>query len=210
MSAKITGNGEMWSLHDQIVDNLMNRFYGEPLINNVYRGDYVEEMILSALGEQWKSFGGWGGWDLERDDGIRLEVKQSAALQSWHAAASAGKPSPSSFDIAPRGGYYTDSTDAGVWRTVEVPVRSADIYVFAWHPEKSPEIADHRRAEQWEFYVVRESKLPPKPQDNKTQKLSPSGVKELAAAVTHDELSSKVTEVAAQIPRRELKANRLR
>ena len=197
---------------DQIIYNLMNRFYGEPLINNVYRGDYVEEMILSALGEgeQWKPFGGWGGWDLERDDGLRLEVKQSAALQSWHATASAGKPSPSSFDIAPRGGYYTDSTDAGFWKKVDPPVRSADIYIFAWHPEKAPDIADHRRAEQWEFYVVRESKLPPKPQETKTQKRSISTVKKLAAAVTYDELAAKVTELAAEIPRQELKADRLR
>ena len=210
MSATITGNGDMMSLHDQVVGNLSKRFYGKPLINNVYRGDYVEELILSALGEQWKPFGEWGGWDLERDDGIRLEVKQSAALQSWHAAASAGKTSPSSFDIAPRKGYYTDSTDAGVWRRVDSPVRSADIYIFAWHPEKAPDIADHRRAEQWEFYVVWESKLPPKPQGQKTQKRGLSTVKELAAAATYDELAAKVTEVAAQIPRRELKANRLR
>ena len=210
MSATITGNGDMMSLHDQVVGNLSKRFYGKPLINNVYRGDYVEELILSTLGEQWKPIGEWGGWDLERDDGIRLEVKQSAALQSWHAAASAGKTSPSRFDIAPREGYYTDSSDAGVWREVDNPVRSADIYIFAWHPEQAADIADHRRAEQWEFYVVRECKLPPKPQGNKTQTIGLSTVKELAAAVTYDELDAKVTEVAAQIPRRELKANRLR
>lgn len=197
-------------LHDQVVDFLMNRFYGKSLINNVYRGDYVEGLILFALGQQWKPFGEWGGWDLERDDGIRLEVKSSAALQSWHAMASAGKTSPARFDIAPRGGYYTDSTDAGVWREVDTPVRSADIYIFAWHPKKDPDTADHRRAEQWEFYVVPESKLPPKPQDTKTQTISPGTVKNLAAAVTYAELAARVTAVADGIPRGELKANHLR
>lgn len=197
-------------LHDQVVDDLMNRFYGERLINNVYRGDYVEGLILSALGGQWKPLDAWRGWDLEKDDGIRLEVKQSAALQPWHAAASAGKTSSRSFDIAPRRGYYTDSSDAGVWKEVDIPVRSADIYIFAWHPEKAPDIADHRRAEQWEFYVVRESKLPPKPQGQKTQKRSISTVKKLATAVTYDEMAAQVTEVAAQIPRREMKSNLLR
>lgn len=195
------------TLHHQVVDQLMKRFYGGPLINNVYRGDYVEALILSALGEKWKPIGEWGGWDLERDDGIRLEVKQSAARQPWHAAASAGKPSRSSFYITPRGGYYTD---AGFWKRFDPPVRFADIYVFAWHPEKAPDIADHRWAEQWEFYVVRESKLPPKPQKTKTQKRSISTVKKLAAAVTYDELAAKVTELAAEIPRREMKASRLR
>ena len=197
-------------LHDQVVQSLNERFYSQPLINNVYRGDYVEELILSALGKQWQPFGGWGGWDLEREDSVRVEVKQSAALQSWHAAASAGKTSPARFDIAPRGGYYTDSTDAGVWREVDNPVRSADIYIFAWHPEKDPDIADHRRAEQWEFYVVSEHSLPPKPQGTKTQIISPSTAKKLAAAVTYNELAAKVTAVADGIPLGELKANRLR
>ena len=197
--------GRVGTLHDQVVDHLMERFYGGPLINNVYRGDYVEGLILFALGkQQWKPIGEWGGWDLERDDGIRLEVKQSAALQSWHAAASAGKPSPSSFNIAPRGGYYTDSTDAGVWKEVDHPVRSADIYIFAWHPEKAPDIADHRRADQWEFYVVPESNLPPR-----QKSIGLSKVKKLAPAVTYEELAGKVTEMAAQIPHRELKSSRL-
>ena len=195
--------GRVGTLHDQVVDHLMKRFYGGRLINNVYRGDYVEALILIRLGEKWKPIGEWGGWDLERDDGIRLEVKQSAARQSWHAAASAGKPSPSSFKIAPRGGYYT-STDTGVRKEVDHPVRSADIYVFAWHPEKAPDIADHRGADQWEFYVVRESNLP-----SRQKNISLSKVKKLAPAVTYDELAGKVTEMAAQIPHRELKASRL-
>ena len=197
-------------LHDQVVQSLNERFYSQPLIDNVYRGDYVETLIFFALGKGWKVIGGWGGWDLEREDGIRLEVKQSAALQSWHAAASAGKTSPARFDIAPRGGYYTDSTDAGVWREVDTPVRSADIYIFAWHPKKDPDTADHRRAEQWEFYVVPESKLPPKPQGTKTQTISPGTAKNLAVAVTYAELAARVTAVADGIPRGELKANHLR
>ena len=147
----MTGN----PLHDQVVQNLNERFYSQPLIDNVYRGDYVETLILFALGEGWKQTPEWSSWDLERDDGIRVEVKQSAALQSWHRSTGIKKPCPS-FDIAPRAGYYTDSSDAAVWVGIdpEEPdfLRAADLYIFAWHPENNPDIADHRRAEQWEFF----------------------------------------------------------
>lgn len=191
-------------LHEPLSQYLLGRFYGQPLIANLYRGDYVEGLILFALEKGWKAIGGWGGWDLEREDGIRLEVKQSAALQSWHAAASAGKTSPARFDIAPRGGYYTDSTDAGVWREVDTPVRSADIYIFAWHPVDDPNTVDHRQSEQWQFFVVPEHRLP----GQKSIGLNP--LKKLAASVTYAELAARVTEVADGIPRGELKTDQLR
>lgn len=39
---------------ENLSEYLMNRFYGQPLIANVYRGDYVEGLILCALGQGWK------------------------------------------------------------------------------------------------------------------------------------------------------------
>ena len=189
------------SLHDQVVQSLNKRFYSQPLIDNVYRGDYVETLILFALGEGWDAVGGWGSWDLEKGvDGVRVEVKQSAALQTWHRPTSSQK-SPPSFDIAPRTGY---TTAEAVW--VDLPagerVRFADIYVFAWHPEENPDSADHRRAEQWQFFVVPEHRLP----DQKTISLNP--LQKLATAVTYDQLAATVEKVAAELPYR--KAERLR
>ena len=78
-------------LHEQVVQSLNERFYSQPLIDNVYRGDYVETLILFALGEGWEAVGGWGSWDLEKGvDGVRVEVKQAAALQTWGAAVPEG------------------------------------------------------------------------------------------------------------------------
>lgn len=197
-------------LHEPLSQYLLGRFYGQPLIANLYRGDYVEGLILFALGQGWKAVGGWGSWDLEkRNGGVRLEVKQSAAKQPVqpHYKQSDSPQSSPPFRIEPKTYYYTNSTDAAV--RVDLPkgerVRPADIYIFAWHPETDPDIADHRRAEQWEFYVVSEHRLPP---GQKTISLNP--VKELAAAVTYTELDARVTAVADGIPRGELKAHRLR
>lgn len=192
-------------LHDQVVAYLTDRIYGQRLLDNTYRGDYVEGLILFALGEGWKSVGGWGSWDLESDAGVRSEVKQSAALQTWgqRYRKEGSKEQPPSFDIAPRTGYHTDSTEDAKW--VDLPdgesARFADIYIFALHPEPNPSIADHRRAEQWQFFVVPEHQLP----DQKTISLNP--LRKLASPVTYDQLAARVTEVAAELPY--LKAERL-
>ena len=193
---------------ENLSEYLMNRFYGQPLIANVYRGDYVEGLILCALGQGWKQTFEWGSWDLENAAGVRLEVKQSAALQSWYKQTGVKKSSPS-FSITPKTGYYTDSTDAAVW--VPLPagerVRPADIYVLAWHPGRDPEIADHHNPEQWQFFVVPADKLPEKPPNVKEQKISLTSVKGLATAVTYDRLVAEVDKVAAGLP--SLKAEKL-
>lgn len=193
---------------ENLPEYLMNRFYGQPLIANVYRGDYVEGLILCALGQWWKQSFEWGSWDLENAAGVRLEVKQSAALQSWYKQTGVKKSSPS-FSITPKTGYYTDSTDAAVW--VPLPagerVRPADIYVLAWHPEPNPEIADHHNPEQWQFFVVPADNLPPKPPQVKEQRIGLAAVKKLATAVTYDRLAAEVDKVAAGLP--SIKAEKL-
>ena len=193
---------------ENLPEYLMDRFYGQPLIANVYRGDYVEGLILCALGQGWKQSFEWGSWDLENAAGVRLEVKQSAALQSWYKQTGVKNSSPS-FSITPKTGYYTDSTDAAVW--VSLPagerVRPADIYVLAWHPEPNPEIADHHNPEQWQFFVVPADNLPPKPPQVKEQRIGLAAVKKLATAVTYDRLAAEVDKVAAGLP--SLKAEKL-
>ena len=145
---------------------------------------------------------------MENNAGVRLEVKQSAALQSWYKQTGIKKSSPS-FSITPKTGYYTDSTDAAVW--VPLPagerVRPADIYVLAWHPGRNPEVADHHNPEQWQFFVVPADKLPPKPPNVKEQKIGLTSVKGLATAVTYDRLAAEVDKVAAGLP--SLKAEKL-
>ena len=179
-------------LHDQIVNYMMERFYGNPIIANVWRGDYVENLIYFALGNLWELGSEWNGWDLQNKSGVRLEVKQSAARQTWTAP---GKFSTPSFSIAPKTGYSTTGAD---W--IELPGRYADIYIFAWHPETDPETADHRRSDQWRFYVVPEIKLP---DGQITSSLNP--IKELSEEVSYDHLADATNAAVEALP--SLKAN---
>ena len=141
-------------VHQLVSQRLVERVYNQPLIGNVERGQYVECMIELALSEirpPWTLTDTWSAWDLvQRDTGTRIEVKQSAAVQTWTTDANA-TPTPR-FDIAPRTGYYPG--DGDVWCAVDPPQRFADVYVLAWHNELDPDIADHRLPDQWEFYVV--------------------------------------------------------
>ena len=172
--------------HDQIVKYMMERYYGQSLMANVWRGSYVEAMISLALGEGWNPLSEWDLWDLINDKGVRVEVKQSAALQTW-TKDYGGVPTRPSFSIEPKywhpDGYYMEERQ-----------RHADIYVFAWHSEANEDIADHRVAEQWQFYVVPEHLLP---EGQKSISLNP--VSELTEAVTYDRLAAKVEETASTI-----------
>ena len=146
----------------RIVRSLVGSVY-QALINNAERGAYVEHMIVLAL-EGWELTWPWASWDLQhRGDGARIEVKQSAARQTWHKRPKSPesppvpKPSPGKFGInKPSENYYLED---GTYEETP-PQRHADIYVFAWHPEKDLEIADHRRPDQWKFFVVAERCLP--------------------------------------------------
>jgi hypothetical protein len=51
------------------------------VMSNTIRALYVEHQVAALLPE-WEHVGDWDGWDFERN-GVRLEVKASAARQAW-------------------------------------------------------------------------------------------------------------------------------
>lgn len=125
--------------------------FGNPLIENSYRGLIAEIIVGEALGAEWRLCScDWKGWDFEHMAGTRLEVKQSAARQTWTGLRNATKPI---FDVRARTGYF----DGADW--VSDARRFAEIYVFAHHPLMD-ETADHRDPLQWRFYVVPANRLP--------------------------------------------------
>ena len=125
--------------------------FGKPLVTNVLRGHVAEAIIALALESEWNwCSADYAGWDFERADGLRLEVKQSAAMQSW----STGKPSKAIFDVAARTGYWESGTE---W--IAKAGRPAHLYVFAHHGIYGDD-ADHRDPSQWAFYVVPSQALP--------------------------------------------------
>jgi hypothetical protein len=151
--------------------------FGRPLVQNNFRATVVEAIVDAALPEGWRwCSADWAAWDFEHEDGTRLEVKQSAAKQSWAAPA---KPSPPRFDIRHRTGRW----EGAVW--IAEPGRYAQIYVFAHHPLLD-ETADHRDPLQWQFYIVPAHDLPT------TQSLSLKALQVLTRACRFGHVGAQV------------------
>lgn len=134
-------------MKEELLARIRNMF-DVPVMQNNLRGLWVELLVCELLGNEWKHAGNdWAAWDLERPDGLRIEVKQSAQQQSWGASTSSPR-----FSIAAAKGHYPDGENF-------VPNRSgkrlANLYIFAWHDGD-----DQRSAVEWQFYVVEADRLP--------------------------------------------------
>ena len=187
--------------HEEILAMLKRRYDG-PIMNNVYRGDYVECMIASALWADWRlpwaDGWDWAAWDCEHTTSrARLEVKQAAARQTWDKGTTPQRRNPA-FDIAPRSGYWTRE---GEW--IDSPGRQADVYVFAWHGGDDDH-ADHTDARQWRFFVVAERDLPQGQKSIGLRRLkeiaAPCGVADLRLAVEAACPAEQHLKVALQRP----------
>ena len=115
------------SVHGHVVDRMLKRLYGRPIIDNVDRGAYVEYMIELALQEcdqEWECMPGWSMWDLRhKSSGARIDVKQSARLQTWSQGQQHLASAPS-FRIAPTKWYWDNETGTSL---ETAPQRWADL-----------------------------------------------------------------------------------
>jgi hypothetical protein len=184
-------NGKSLEIFQKAFKRLCDR-YDQRLISNDIRSCYVEFMIATILGEGWRVVSAdWAGWDLEDDQGARVEIKQSTAYQPW-TERSGAKPAKGSFGIEVPKGYYE-----GGWRYVELNGRrAADLFIFAWH-----ESDDHRDAAQWIFFVVPEAKLPSR------KKIGLSSLRRLADPCSAATLGETVNAALRDLPK--LKTHRV-
>ncbi len=168
----------------EVVEKVSQAASGKPLITNILRGHVAEAIIALALEPEWAwCSADYAGWDFERSDGLRLEVKQSAVRQSWGT----DKPSKPSFDVAARTGYWEGGT-----RWIEKPGRAAHLYILAHHGIYD-DSADHRDPFQWEFFVIPSGSLPD------VKRISLGTVRSIATAVPISELGITVRSVAMGI-----------
>jgi hypothetical protein len=161
-----------------------DRAFSNRLVTNVYRGIIAEAVVAAALGPDWR----WCSEDYYQFDflhvsGARLEVKQSAACQSWPTKAA----STARWDIAARKSLWDGK------RYVPHDGRNADIYVLCWHPIPDRDVADHRDPEQWEFFVISAAALGP------AKTIGMTGAQRHAVAVQFTHLADSVLRSVAEL-----------
>ena len=92
----------------------------------------------------------WGAYDLITTEGIKIEVKSSAYVQSWIQ----NSLSKISFGIkAARS--WDDETN----KRLETARRTADVYVFCLLHHDKKETCDPLNLNHWEFYVLATEEL---------------------------------------------------
>ena len=130
------------------------------LIDNTTRGILAEFIVAQAIGIPSGAIRTeWDAYDLETADGIKIEVKSSAYLQSWHQ----DKLSTLNFGIAKTKAWFPETN-----RYEEVAKRQSNVYVFAILTHKDKTTVDPLDLNQWQFYVLATNVLNERVGDQKT------------------------------------------
>ena len=144
-------------------EQVKRRFYSEafatPVMDNTIRGLWCEFMLAEALGPNCRPIGfAWHPWDLQIGEStadyprrIRIQVKNSASLQTWNRAT--GRISDSSFSLTWRKKpFYFDRDNPGV--PCEEEGFLCDVFILCHHPETDVNLADQRDPGQWDFFIL--------------------------------------------------------
>jgi hypothetical protein len=132
------------------------RWSTSDLVTNTTRGVLAEYIVARALGLPTDGVReAWRGFDLQTEDGLRIEVKSAAYVQSW----SQEMLSPIMFVVPKSLGWDADTN------VMETEARRhADAYVFALLAHQDKATIDPLNLAQWQFWAVPTADL-----DNRTR-----------------------------------------
>ena len=146
------GNEPFTSGNTTLQFNLLNfwQWSSSDLVGNALRGILAEYIVASAVGsisgvrKEWESF------DVLSPEGIKIEVKSGAYIQSW----SQKEFSKIQFGIAPKLAWETETN---IYSSEKA--RNADIYVFCVFSNKDQKTVNPLNLDQWDFYVIKAEML---------------------------------------------------
>lgn len=115
------------------------------IVGNAMRGILAEYIVTSAVGAADGVRTEWDAYDVATAEGIKIEVKSGAYIQSWEQK----RYSNIQFGIRPTQGWNADTNEY----TKEI-VRQADVYVFCVLKHKDQKTLNPLDLEQWDFYVL--------------------------------------------------------
>ncbi len=126
------------------------------LMSNVTRGHLAEFIVAKAIGAIEEVRNEWAAYDLTTRNGIKVEVKSAAYLQSWpqddYSTIQFSIRKTKTLDLK-KGGYRGPAK------------RHADVYVFALLAHKKENVTKDKETvnplelSQWDFYVVSKTRL---------------------------------------------------
>ena len=121
------------------------RWGASDLVSNTTRGIVAEFLVASAIGIEGGVREEWSAYDLQSPDGIRIEVKSSAYLQSWRQT----DYSKVMFSCKRSHGWDRESGQMN-----DEFKRQADVYVFCLLAHRQQQTLDVLDVSQWEFHAL--------------------------------------------------------
>lgn len=116
------------------------------ILSNATRGRFAEFIVGTAIGINPENLRDeWDAFDLTTDEGIKIEVKSAAYIQSWNQKSF----SSISFSIKPAR-YWDAKTNMQSGE----PKRHADLYDFCHLKHKDQNTINPLKMEQWDFYIL--------------------------------------------------------
>lgn len=121
------------------------------ILSNATRGRFAEFIVATATNiERTQLRDEWSAYDLETPDGIKIEIKSAAYVQSWFQRTL----SKISFSI--KAAHYWDNLTN---KHSDIKKRHADIYVFCLLHHDNKQTIDPLNMNHWEFYVMATKEL---------------------------------------------------
>ena len=121
------------------------RWQGSNLLDNALRGILAEFLVALALDRTNTPRVEWDDCDCRTKEGVRVEVKSSAYIQSWDQ----NTLSRLSFNIAPKRAL---DKQTNTYRGK--PGRHSDVYVFCVYTHRDQATINPLDLSQWEFHVL--------------------------------------------------------
>lgn len=116
------------------------------ILSNATRGVLAEFLVATAVNiDITKVRDEWGAYDLVTPNGIKLEIKSAAYLQSWEQKVL----SKISFSTKLARGW-----DAEIDKRSDTPMRHADVYVFCLLKHEDKQTVNPLDLNHRDFYIL--------------------------------------------------------
>jgi len=121
------------------------------ILSNATRGRFAEFIVAAATNiDKTTLRDEWAAYDLETPDGIKLEIKSAAYLQSWF------QRTLSKISFSTKAAKHWDSLTN---KQSNEKKRHADVYVFCLLHHEDKQTVDPLNMNHWEFYVMATKEL---------------------------------------------------
>ncbi len=152
------------------------------VLSNATRGRFAEFVVGTAIGISPENLRDeWDAFDLTSENGIKIEIKSAAFIQSWYQK----KYSTISFSIRPARHWSAETN-----KLSDKPKRHADVYVFCLLNHTEQTTIDPLKMEQWEFYVVPTYKLDNYKRSQSSIKLN--SLRKICESIEYIELKTEI------------------